>query len=474
MRTLIRSSQLHPEISGLIKNYSDPNYPNYTDIFGISGINTFRSGNYLLVTANQGVRSVNNLTGSITVTGTSGVLATVQNNNITISLTGAASVTTLNTLNGNINLVPRGLIDVWPLNSTQIAISGVQITGEGTVFSYYSGGTVYLRGTSIGSLNNKSGALNIVGVGGVNVINTGQNIFIDASFAALSGVQRINGIAGVPITLSEGSDIDINTVGSDISINYIGKGWGFGNYYYTTGVSENYVGNYNLFDGNTGVLINGNSNQIEKNNDVAAINSYNTRIKDSKRSTFINTNGGTHFNLTGSTFVNGAVGSGIFRHPYAFGIGMPATNTYAATMQMSCKLQGIEMLKALYVPGTKYSGIFIPTGSVIVGHIDYIGTRYDITDFNASFNLVDEGIYGRKDFIVQRGSEPEVFVRDQSDLFGGNNKYSLILSGSEDQVFYLLGSGYSGQLAEDSVDKVHDVLFMANVSFTNFNLHTNV
>jgi len=478
MRTLIRSSQLHPEISGLIKTYSDPNYPNYSNIFGVSGINTIASGNVLFITpgtAGSYVTNVNGLTGNINFTGVSGVRAFSSGNNIVIGLTGALSVTTLNTLNGNITLVPKGLVDIWPLNSNQIAISGIQITGEGNVYSYYSGGLLRLRSTSVGAINDKSGSLNILGIGGINVINTGQNIFIDGSFAAGSGLHSINGIGGVPLTLIAGTDIEIINQGfaRSIFINYAGRGWGADNYFYDSGQNINWIGRFNIFDANTGMFVHGQSNVLENNQKCATLNTYNNRLRYSQNSTYINTYNSLFFENSGSTVINGTFSSGLFKHPYSFAVGTSSPNTFSASVHLKAVTSGKEIVKALKVPQSDYSGIFVPTGTVLVGHMDYVAARYDITAFSASFDVGEYGIYGRKYFVIQRGTNLQTYVRDQSDLFGGNDKYTIILSGGN-ECFYVLGSGYSGQSAEDGLDRVHDMIYMANLSFTNFNLSPNV
>jgi hypothetical protein len=113
------------------------------------------------------------------------------------------------------------------------------------------------------------------------------------------------------------------------------------------------------------------------------------------------------------------------------------------------------------IPKSKRDGIFIQTGSVLIGHIDYVAAAYHITDFYASSNVVNNGMYGRKYFTIQRTNNVIINVRDEADLFGGSDRYNIVLSGANDANLYLLASGYSG----------HNVFFMANVQYTQFSLN---
>jgi hypothetical protein len=121
---------------------------------------------------------------------------------------------------------------------------------------------------------------------------------------------------------------------------------------------------------------------------------------------------------------------------------------------------GFNPIKKMRVPKSNYDGIFVQTGSVIMGHIDYVAARYNIQDFYASYDVASDGIYGRKHFVVQRGTNLKIDIKDQADLFGGNDKYSIFLSGANDTKLYILASGFSG----------HDAVFMANLYYTQFNL----
>ena len=72
--------------------------------------------------------------------------------------------------------------------------------------------------------------------------------------------------------------------------------------------------------------------------------------------------------------------------------------------------------------------------------------------------------------MAQRATNLQVQVRDESDLFGGIDKYGIFLSGGNDENLYLWASGYSGNDPGDGLDGVHDVIFIANLNFVNFGI----
>ena len=97
-----------------------------------------------------------------------------------------------------------------------------------------------------------------------------------------------------------------------------------------------------------------------------------------------------------------------------------------------------------------------------------------MTDFDASFDAKNFGIYGKKYFMAQRATNLQIDVKDESDLFGGTNKYNLFISGGNDERLYVWASGYSGSDPGDGLDGVHDVIFIANLNFVNFNISPQI
>ena len=471
MRTLIRASQLHPDISGLVINYASGIYPSYSNISGISGIETYISGSYLLISpqGNERVREINNLTGSLFITGESGIYVRQSGQNIYIGSTGIVGGA------GSLaNISGYGNVDVWPLNSTTIGISGIAITGIGGVQSYYNPSKTLLTITNagIGKLNNATGNVSLVGRNGTQVTQSGQNIFIDSRDAAFSGVNSLNGLQGAPVSLIGTADININpdNIAKTITIGYTGIGWGQDQLIVGSNLYTNYIGRQNVIQENRYAFIQGNFNLLSRNTGCALINSEYSSYADNVHSTFVNLTGAFPLQVTGSTLINGNFSDYSFKHPYAFGIGGGVKNTYSANISMKAFLSGKQIMKVMSVPKTSYSGITLNTGTILFGDINYVAVRYDVTNFAASFDAKAFGIYGKKQFMAQRAANLQVDVKDESDLFGGNAKYNLFLSGGNYERLYVWCSGYSGSDPADGLDGVHDVLFMANINFVNFSM----
>lgn len=473
MRTLIRASQLHPDISGLVKAYGDQLYPNYNNLSGASGIKSIAVGNTLYFTLNNEngafVQSVVGLSGSIDLTGISGIFTQVSGKTIYIGYSGGGGG-----LFGFSNISGYGNVDVWPINPTTLAISGISITGGNGIETIYNSNKSLLtiRSSGIGRLNNRSGDVSLVGRNGAQITVTGQTIFIDASQAAFSGVNSINGLQGAPLSTIGTADININTVTglNSIFIGYTGRGWGSDHLFNGDNFDVNYIGNENIFLNNQSSFIDGDGNILQQNTGIVTLNSQESNYSQNNNSTFINVTGSTFSNITGSIFINGILNSQKFRHPYAVGFGGSVDNTFSTNLYMKSFLSGKQIMKTLKVPKTSYSGIYIQTGSILFGEINYVAVRYDVTDFDASFDAKNFGIYGKKYFMAQRATNLQIDVKDESDLFGGTNKYNLFISGGNDERLYLWGSGYSGSDPGDGLDGVHDVIFIANVNFVNFNI----
>lgn len=474
MKTLIRASQLHPDVSGLVAGYTSPLYPNYNNIYATSGLSAIQSGDSLVLTVqggNEGVlNNVNGITGSINITGFSGIGTYFQNSTLYIFPSGGGSVGTLNSLSGNVSLTGRGTVTVWPISSDLIAISGYTIVGEQGVQTYISGNNLRIRADAVYRINSTSGDINLVGRNGVSIIPTGQSIIIDAGQAAFSGVNAINGIQNGPLFLLPGKDLGIfNATGQKtIILDYIGSGWGSNNI--LTNVTDNrtsFIGNANNIQADQDIFVHGSSNFTTGNKSSSLLRSSNNQLQACENACIVNSTGSSFFQIKGSTLINANNFHGsTYNHPYGFAVGTSSDNTFYNSIHMKALISGgfgvsgFNPIKKMRVPKSNYDGIFVQTGSVLMGHIDYVAARYNIQDFYASYDVASDGIYGRKHFVVQRGTNLKIDIKDQADLFGGNDKYSIFLSGANDTKLYILASGFSG----------HDAVFMANLYYTQFNL----
>jgi len=470
MRTLIRASQLNPDVSGLVTQYASGVYTSFDNFSGISGINAFKSGSYLVINQDQEqkVYSVNNLINNVIITGESGVYAKVSGQNIYIGYSGGGG--------GSVAKISGyGNVDVWQYNQSTYIISGISITGSNGIETSYNPFKTLLtvKGAGIGRINNITGNISLIGTNGIQVETTGQSIYFNGSEAAKSGVNSLNGLNNGPVIITGGNDISLstNSQSKSIIVNYSGIGWGNSNNLLGVNSYVNYIGNSNTFNATTKSISVGDLNTIQESTGIFMFGSNESRLKYSNNSTFINTIKSDLVNLTGSTIINGTINNDVFRHPYAFGVGGSDDNTFTATFFMKAFLSGQKTRAPLVVPKTTYSGIHVPTGSVLFGEINYACVRYDITDFAASFDAKNFGIYGKKNFLVQRATSATVEVADESDLFGGVSNYGIFLSGGYDGNLYIFASGYSGNLPTDGLDGVHDTIFFANLNFVNFSVN---
>lgn len=119
---------------------------------------------------------------------------------------GTGTVKTVNNLTGAVTLAPGNNVTITPSGNTlTIAATG-------------GGGTA-----GVSSVNNVTGAVNLVAGNNVSITPSGQNITIAASGGGSAGVASVNGITG-PVTISAGSGagIDIYESGSRITIDNTG------------------------------------------------------------------------------------------------------------------------------------------------------------------------------------------------------------------------------------------------------------
>ena len=117
---------------------------------------------------------------------------------------GTGTVKTVNNLTGAVTLAPGNNVTITP--------SGNTLTIAAT------GGTA-----GVSSVNNVTGAVNLVAGSNVSITPSGQNITIAATGGGSAGVASVNGITG-PVTISAGSGagIDVNASGSRITIDNTG------------------------------------------------------------------------------------------------------------------------------------------------------------------------------------------------------------------------------------------------------------
>lgn len=119
---------------------------------------------------------------------------------------GTGTVKTVNTLTGNVTLAAGNNVTITPSGNTlTIAATG-------------GGGTA-----GVSSVNNVTGAVNLVAGSNVSITPSGQNITIASTGGGSAGVASVNGITG-PVTISAGSGagIDVNASGSRITIDNTG------------------------------------------------------------------------------------------------------------------------------------------------------------------------------------------------------------------------------------------------------------
>lgn len=476
MRTLIRASQLHPDLSGLITGYTNPLYPNYNDILAGSGIYTYVSGKSLVVEleSQTNVSKLNGLSGDINLRGFNGIKISKTGQDIDFDITGIGTVGTLQGLSGNLNFQPSGIVDIWPLNYNTIAVEVKPFSGLSPISVFESGGKNIISlesGNNVTTLNNIYDSVDLLGEHGISLRTTGQNIYISAYDAAHSGVHSINQIKGTDIVLSGGKDISIvdDSANGTVTFDYNGSGWGDG--YLLLNISGkkniNWIGDLNFFNGDNRVFAQGYQNGFIENEICATLNGYKSYLVKCSNTAAINPNDSITSGISGTTLINAHLSQGVYQNNHSFMIGTPNINTFYNSSLFTAKISGFgtpnfNPLKLMKIPKTDQNYIHIATGSVLIGHIDYVAAAYHITDFAASSNVVENGMYGRKYFTVQETNNLQVNIRDEADLFGGIQDYNILLSGGvNDGRLYLIASGFSG----------HNTFFMANVQYTQFSLN---
>lgn len=475
MRTLIRASQLHPDVSGLVTGYTSKLYPNYNDILTVSGLSSYKSGDSLVVSLKDGsaVSSINNLNGKLNIYGLNGLNVTQSGSGIYLNVTGLGTVGTLNGLSGNINLQASGIADVWAINSNTIAVKVPEITGINAVSVFHSGGKIYITTSSesnVGTVNGLGQNVNIYGEHGSSIRVTGQSIYINSYDAAHSGVNSINGLKGAPIALTGSRDILVtnNDLLKKITVNYIGSGWG--DDYLLSNLSGkkniNWIGDLNFFDGDNKVFVQGFQNGFIENEQCGVLNGIKSTFLRCQDVAAINPHDTFISGISGTTLINPYFHNHIYQNNNSFMVGTPNINTFFNSSLFVAKISGynapnFQPIKLMKIPRSAQDSIFIATGSVLIGHIDYVAAAYHITDFYASSDITQNGMYGRKYFTVQRTNNVFIRLRDQADLFGGSDKYNMMISGADNGRLYLVASGFSG----------HNVFFMANMQYTQFSLN---
>lgn len=471
--TKIRAFQLHSDISGLVKLYGDNYYLPYTGVNAASGLAISKANGIVTLGLNYynsgQVYTLNSLSGNVNLVAGLGIGIQKSGNSIIVAKSGDTDVLSLNTLTGNLSIFGTGMVDVWPYNASSIVISGKKILGSGIVGTQMINDILYVSASAITGINGiGSEAIYLQASGDTFLQTSGNRIYIGSSLR--SGVPSINNLTGITGTLTIGSSdntqltVQTLTGTQTILLSYVGKGWGQAetNIYNGSGNSNTYyIGKNNIFDNANNVFANSNSTEYENLDFISAINTQNSYIGSGRDLSVINSSGCIIEGVTGSTIVN-AKNSSLF-NPYSFVAGFNMPNSYDANIGLTIKTSGLQV-RAMCIPKTNYSGILIPTGSMVVGHIDYMAVKYNITDFYASFPTDGNLIYGRKHFIIQRGTNLSTHIRDQADLFGGNDNYGIFLTTGNNGAFYLLASGASGD----------QVMFNASVQYTQFVFDLNV
>ena len=119
---------------------------------------------------------------------------------------GTGTVKTVNTLTGDVTLAAGNNVTITPSGNTLT----IAATGGGST-------------AGVSSVNNVTGAVNLVAGRNVTISPSGQNITIAATGGGSAGVASVNGITG-PVTISAGSGagIEIYEDGSRITIDNTG------------------------------------------------------------------------------------------------------------------------------------------------------------------------------------------------------------------------------------------------------------
>jgi hypothetical protein len=477
MRTLIRADQLNPDVSGLVWQYTRNLYPNYSDIVLGSGLNYYvNSQDEIVISAypilNSGiVRSINGVTNqNVFITGLDGINFSFLNNTGFISMDrDAMGVNSINTLSGDISIQGGNNISIEMVDSHTIRVNHPVITGVNNAITYYSGGKINIDALSIKSVNGISGECFLTGISGARVYNSGNYIVINGYDSKYYGVYSLNNLSG-NISLFEGSDIGIvkDTLTNSFTVSYIGHGFGTNNIGHSGNNNYSWDGSNNYIDSGCNLVhAGGNNNFIQNSDNINLTNSNNNDIYDSDKVSLINSHNNNVDTLKNATLVNCDNVSDAQNGGYYVGnIGM--SNSYFGKIEMSAKITGNVGYYPLIEQSSSGNGIFIETGSILIGHIDYIGVDYNITDPYASFRI-DQGIYGRKYFVAQRDSSLSTSIKDQADLFGGGGIYDFMISGGNDGKIYFLGSGY-----QEPTGRMHKVLMKASIQYNKFAMDFDV
>lgn len=456
-RSLIRASQLNPDVSGLVYQYTKDVYPEYRTYSGVSGVDIVSgAGRVGLVSAERILKSgivnqINGITGgSVQFTGFSGISVSQSGTSyIAISYNGG-SVASINGVQGAISLTGLGDVTISN-NSSTIYISGKSITGEGGISTYNSGQLTYIDGRRlVYTANGQSGDITLVGSGGIYVSSSSGTLVIDGTSAANSGVMTINGQRGdLEITGFNSSLEDsriINTYWEPVFGSFVfkneGVGWGAGNILDSLSVNQVYMGNNNASYYGYNNIINGDYNEAHRSTGINTINSDDNYIQDSTRVTLINSSGCDISDVKDTVIINGKKITSARSHSVIIGNGIPNSSFDMVGMR---SISTGETVKFLKPHGATSFGVSIPTGSVLVGQMDYVFLNSNISDFWANFDALESGTYGRKYFMIQRNNSDMVSIKDQADLFGGSQSYQVALSGASDGNFYVYSSGVSGQ-----------------------------
>lgn len=174
-----------------------------TKINSLSGnvINTYATITSL---SNYGVKNINNLSGNLTLSGINNIGISASGNTLFVSGQDLATATNLG-LTGSV------------LNNRIISLSGDLAATGTTLYALIQASSAGVSSLSVTGSNPFSGAVNITGAGGTQVILSGSNTIIvsgiQGSAGGSAGVNTLNGISGA-LTLSGAGNITIQNSGA--------------------------------------------------------------------------------------------------------------------------------------------------------------------------------------------------------------------------------------------------------------------
>lgn len=456
-RSLIRATQLNPDVSGLVYQYTKDVYPEYRTYSGVSGVDIVSgAGRVGLVSAGSILSSgivnkINNITGgSIFLTGQSGISIYQSGTNSLILSYIGGSVQSINGAQGAVTLTGLGNVSISNNYST-VSISGRSITGQGGVLTYNSGEMTYIDGRRlVYTANGQTGNINLVGSGGVYVYSNSGTLIIDGTYAANSGIMALNGKKGfVNLTGYAYPSYDSRMIEMfwDVGYNSFiirdkGMGWGMENIPDSLSSNQVYIGDHNSSLYGHNVLTHGDYNNIDHSSGIVMLNGAENYINTSSNVAMINSSESDIENISNTTLINGNKMQDLRSNAFVVGNGIPNSSFDIIGMR---SISTGETLKFLKPQKSSTYGIFVPIGSVLVGEMDYVFLNSNINDFWANFKPMENGTYGKKYFMIQRNNDDTVSIKDQADLFGGSQSYQVGLSGANDGNFYVYSSGVSGQ-----------------------------